>query len=73
MRFTPYQAMRRKLLFEVFDKFPDLSSRGISMILSRDYPEYFTSTENARDLVRLYRGKVGVKNRVYLTINKYYK
>ena len=73
MRFTPYQAIRRKLLFEIFDKFPELSSRGTAMILSRDYPEYFTSIENARDIVRLYRGKVGVRNRFYVTIKKYYR
>lgn len=73
MKFTPFQSMRRKLLFEMFDKFPELSNRGIAMILSRDYPEYFTNIENARDIVRLYRGKVGVRNRGYITIKKYYR
>jgi hypothetical protein len=73
MKFTPYQAIRRKLLFEIFDKFPDLSSRGTAMMLARDYPEYFGNIEIARSIIRLYRGKNGDRNRNETTIKKYYK
>lgn len=70
---TPFQTKRRDVLFELFDKFPDLSNRGTAVILYRDNPEFFKSIEDARHLVRLYRGKVGSDARVRILIKKYYR
>jgi hypothetical protein len=74
MRFPQaYTENRRKLLFVIFDKFPDLSNRGTAAILVRDYPEYFKDFEDARHLVRLYRGKGGKWDREHIAIKKYYR
>lgn len=73
MKETPYHLKRREILFSVFDKFPDLSVRGTALILFTRYPEYFKDLEDARGLVRAYRGVRGEKNRQMYKIKKYYR
>lgn len=69
-----YYEVRRKILFDLFDKFPDLGDRGIARILYRDHPEFFTDYEHARAMVRCYRGHSGDTMRKDMKkSNKYYK
>lgn len=66
-----FKAKRREILFQIFDKYPNLSNRGTAILLCRDYPEYFSDVESARLYVRIYRGANGEKSRSEI-INKQY-
>lgn len=68
-----YREKKREKIFEVFEKFPDISNRMTAKILFRDYPEYFKSVEEARGLVRAYRGSNGKGNREKVKFRKYYR
>lgn len=68
---TEFQRMRREIVCEVLDKFPNISTRAASIILYRDYPLLFNSQNHARLTVQYLRGELGEENRRTLTIKKY--
>lgn len=70
---TPYRELVRKVVFEYFEKFPEIESHTLARILRRDHPEFFNSHEHARSYVRRYRGKHGKQSRKNIIITKYYK
>jgi hypothetical protein len=73
MNKTPHHELKRKLLFTIFDKFPDLGDRPTARIFYNKYPEMSESYEDARDYVRYYRGHRGDNIRRMLKVTKYYK
>lgn len=64
---------RRKIVFEVFDKYPDLPIRTTANILINKYPGFFDDFESARRFIRHYRGKSGKKHRESCVIKKYFR
>jgi hypothetical protein len=70
---TPYQALRRRVVFETFDRFPNLATNTMARVLAKEHPEFFDSAERARDIVRYYRGLSGISNRHKLKNKKYAK
>jgi len=70
---NPYFEIRRKLITDLFDKFPELSIRGVARILWRDHPEFFNSPEHTRSTVRVLRGVNGKHNKKTYKFTKYYK
>jgi hypothetical protein len=70
---SPYLEEKRKILFAHLEKFPESGSHTVAKILYRDFPEFFTSREEARLCVRRYRGKAGNQHREVIRITKYYQ
>ena len=70
---TPYRIIRNKLIFELLDKYPDASTRTIARIVYNDNPILFNSTEDVRNIVRRYRGAIGIKMRNSMKLTKYFK
>jgi len=70
---TDYKIIRRKIVTDVLDKYPDASSHTLARILFRDNPLFFKSHEQARGIVRIYRGVHGNHGRQAMKFTKYYK
>lgn len=70
---SAFYELRSKVLFEVFEKYPDLPTRTIARLLHKQYPELFPSLEIARNSVNYYRGTHGDKHRKILSNKKYVK
>jgi hypothetical protein len=70
---TPYNDLRRKVVFDTFDRFPNLATNTMARVLVKEHPEFFDSAERARDIVRYYRGLSGTSNRHKLKNKKYAK
>ncbi len=70
---TPYRIERRALICKYLDKFPDSPNRMLARMLYRDNPSFFNDIEDARGLVRMYRGVRGKHNRKTMSFTKYYK
>lgn len=58
------QTDKGKIVLEYVKKFSEVPAHTLSRKIHDEYPNLFPSPEKARDLVRYYRGKVGVKNRL---------
>ena len=72
--FTPFRQVRRKVLIEYLDKYPDAPTRMIARMLIRDNPLLFPNGyEEARSVVRVYRGVNGKDCRKNMKFTKYYK
>lgn len=56
--------LKRDLVLRALTKFPKAATKTVSEYLHRQYPEVFTSVEQARDRVRYYRGNHGKHSRV---------
>jgi len=72
-RSTPYYQIRKKIIFDLLEKYPDTSTRGLSRIVARDFPEFFKDAEEARTHIRVYTGKSGGAMRERIKMRKYYK
>ncbi len=70
---TPYNQLKRKILFEHLEKYKDTPSRTIAKILARDYPDFFKDVEEARGHVRTFRGSHGVYLREVVKTNQFFK
>lgn len=70
---SPYNQLKRKILFDHLDKYPDAGSHTIARILNRDYPEIYHTREYARTMIRTYRGKRGDLLRGNVKNKKYYQ
>ena len=70
---TEYLDLKRNCVFEYLDKYPDTPSKTIARMLKRDYTELFEDIEDARGVVRRYRGAQGKKMREEIKLTKYYK
>ena len=70
---TPYLELKRNIVFKHLDKYEGIPSNTIAKILRRDYPEYFTTSEDARSIIRRYRGTNGEKTRNDIKFRKYYE
>lgn len=70
---VPFYQLRRKIITDHLDRFPDAGSLTIAKILFRDFPGYFKDIEEARGLIRIRRGKHGKAHLIYLTDKKHVK
>lgn len=70
---TPYRDLKRNTVFGYLEKYPDTPNKTLARMLKRDYPDLFIDIEDARTIVRRYRGKSGKQAREDITITKYYK
>jgi hypothetical protein len=68
-----YHQIKRKAIFDILDKFPKAPSNALAKILKKENPLLFTSTEQSRTAIRMYRGKLGVYHREKLSIKKYFQ
>ena len=73
MGLNPYMKLKQKIVFTYMDKFPEAPSNQIAKILFRDNPTIFRSSEQARRIIRYYRGKSGALNLRKLKTKKYLK
>ena len=70
---TPYFQLRRKILFDYLEQYPDTKNQTLARVIYKYHPEFFNNVEHARNMIRLYRGKKGETQKRILTITKYYK
>ncbi len=70
---TEYEAIRRKVITEEMDKFPDIQNRTLTRLLMKKYPAMFTDEEVTRSAIRYLRGASGSKHRSYLKDKTYAK
>jgi hypothetical protein len=70
---SPYFSLKRQIIFDLLDKFPDASTRVLAKIAYRDNPAFFKDIEDARSIIRVYRGQSGNKLREEIKMKKYYK
>lgn len=70
---SQFRKLRRELLFELLDKYPDSGDMTIAKILYNKYPEFYKDVESARSIVRIYRGHCGEWKREHIINKKYYK
>ena len=68
-----YRTLKRKIIFDLLDEFPDAPSNTLAKIARRDNPKFFADSEDARGIIRRYRGKNGVHKRNTMKTQKYYK
>jgi len=70
---SPYYNIKRKIIFDILDKFPDTSIRSLAKIVYAEAPQFFKTVEAARTHIRFYKSKLGAYHRKYCKITKYYK
>jgi len=66
-----FNEIRREVLFEALEEFPEYGSMTIAKLLFYKHPELWDSPERIRDNVRYYRGIHGKKNLNDLKNKKY--
>ena len=62
---------KAEIVLEYLENYPEASTMTISRLLNKDYPIDFKNVENARGMVRKYRGESGKENSKLLDITKY--
>jgi hypothetical protein len=70
---TDYLAIRRKVITDEMDKFPNIPNRTLARLLMRKYPTMFPREETTRSAVRYLRGASGDTHRNYLKDKTYAK
>jgi len=70
---TDYLLLKRKIILDLLEKFPDVSSNTLAKIARRDNPKFFKDIEDARNVIRRYRGTKGKYTRETIKNQKYYK
>ena len=70
---TEFQRIRREVVFDVLDRFPNSGNRTLALKLYKEHPELFKDAEQARSIIRLYKGQSGPVNLHYLKNKKYVK
>ena len=68
-----YYQVKQKITFEYLDKYRETPTHAVAKIIFQDHPEFFTSKEDARRYIRMYRGKMGSHHRVTVKNTKYYQ
>jgi hypothetical protein len=68
---TAYTQLRVKTILDLLDKFPQASSRTLARIAYRDNHPLFKDEEDARGIIRYFRGASGGVNRNKLKNKKY--
>ena len=69
---TPYYDLKRQIVFDLLDKFPDASTNMLAKIVHRDNPGFFKDREAARCYIRGYKGALGDKQRETYKVRKYF-
>lgn len=67
-----YKELRKKLLFEVLEKYRDTPSNTLARMLYNANPGLWMSIEGARGRIRVYRGQKGIEARRKMKTTKYY-
>ena len=70
---TDYLLLKRKIILDLLEKFPDIASKTLAKIARRDNPKFFKDIEDARNVIRRYRGTKGKYTRETIKNQKYYK
>ena len=70
---SPYATIRRKVILEHLEKYPGVASMTIARIVYRDNPLLFKNAEDARNVIRVFRGRSGVQHRKEVKFQKYYE
>ena len=68
---TDFYSIRQKLIFDCLDRFPGHGNMTIAKKLFNEYPDFFTSLNSTRGIVRYYRGVNGKDNFKDLKDKKY--
>ena len=68
-----FYIIRRKLIVEMLDKYPNAPIMTISKIIYKFHSQMFLSLENVRTSVRYIKGSMGEHNREKSNYKKYYK
>ena len=70
---SEYHALKRKVILDLLEKYPDTSTRALARIVIRDHSVFFKDYEEARVHLRIYKGQSGEKLRKAVKMRKYYK
>jgi hypothetical protein len=70
---SDYMVIRRKVITEEMDKFPDIGNRTLTRLLMKKYPTMFPLEETARSAIRYLRGSMGEIKRNQLKDKTYVK
>lgn len=68
---TAYTQLRTKAVLDLLDQFPNTPTLTLARICYRDNKQLYSSVEDARGIIRRYRGASGIKNRQTLKNRKY--
>ena len=68
---TEFGEIRREIIFEYLDRFPDHGNHTVAGKIYNEHPELFATYDDCRGYIRYYRGNHGNKNRKYLKTKKY--
>jgi hypothetical protein len=70
--YSEYSKIRRRVVLEYLEKYPQTPSRTIARIIVRDNPGLFSDLEDARGLIRMFRGQSGEGHRKSVRLTKHY-
>lgn len=68
-----FNEIRRKIVTDALDRFPDHGDRTIAAYIWSQHPELWNSYENVRNTVRRFRGHLGDIHRASLKNKSYVK
>jgi len=66
-----FYSLRRTVICDTLDRYPDMGSHTMARLLQRKYPEMFPSHEVTRNAIRYLRGVNGIQSRRVLKDKKY--
>jgi hypothetical protein len=69
---TEYKLLRRKIIIDHLERFPNTPSTTLARIIARDNPLLFKDIEDARGMIRVYRGQSGKLMRDNMKRKEYY-
>ncbi len=67
-----YIEMRREIVFKYLEEYRELPSRTIARMIVRDNPHVFNDVEDARSVIRIWRGQKGKEKREKYKNRKFY-
>lgn len=70
MHFTP--TVIGEIVLPYLSKYPYSSSKFLAELITEEHPELFVNSEQARRMVRYYRGATGVDNRRTMNLENYH-
>ena len=72
IKMTEYKKIRREIILKLLEDFPDTPSNTLARMAKDNNSELFKDKEDARGLIRIYRGASGDQARIDMKMRKYY-
>lgn len=69
---SDYTHIRRNVVLEYLEEYIGYPSRAIARMIVKNNPLLFKDIEDARNVIRKYRGQHGNRNRKVIKLTKFY-